>query len=122
MFQWLQQRPATKRRPARPAPVSHRPEVQDLPPAFFTDDDAAFLDMTEPIAPPASPRLLDRREARIAEALAALPPFPEQGDPERNTKLLQILAELDQIASDVCEVLEPSEDVDGPLSFRHIPR
>ena len=133
MFQWLQQRPATKRRPARPAPIAYRPEPSELPPAFFADDDPAFLDVTDTTpAPQSAPpqarpapmptKLLDRREAKIAEALAALPPFPDAKDPERNRKLSQILAELDQIASEVCEVLEPTDWVDGPLSVRSIPR
>ena len=135
MLTWLRQRPASSRRAARPAmttpipfpPVPKEPEIEnptsgyvpeaddELPPPFFDDTEEAFLDLGDTTPPPLPATPVDL-EARIANALANLPPFPEASSPDRAARLLQILRTLDRIAGDVCNVLES-----GPKNEEALP-
>ena len=114
MLTWLK---ANSRRAARPAPLSRKPEPptpapapidDEMPPPFFADEDAAFLDMGE-VTPPVAmtpPPLPAPADVRLAKALAALPPWPELGVPGRTEQLLDILRQLDRIAGDACAAME----------------
>jgi hypothetical protein len=125
MLTWLSARP--NRRAARPAkPVVGAPKKrptppqveEDLPPPFFADEDTAFLDMgderlTPPPLPPvaaSTPRASEPNsfQARLSQALLALPPYPERGDANRMRQLLDIFRTLDRIAGAACEPIESS--------------
>ncbi len=104
--------------------VAQVEEIEETPPPFFADADAAFLDMGEPMTPPPLPKMATESdlERRIADALTKLPPFPAREAPDRGVKLLMILRTLDQIAGDVCSVLENAQEEAGPLPVTGIPR
>lgn len=143
MFNWLSPRSTSYRRAARPAseasfavapiePVGEVPATpvavidDETPPPFFADADPAFLDLNDPapdltdVGPIAEPDF--DAEARLARALAALPPFPEVGTVDRTERLLEILRSLDRIAGDVCNALEADREPSDPLPVERIPR
>jgi hypothetical protein len=103
--------------------------VDTLPPAFFADDDPAFLDLTEPnqheVTPPPLPQIsfslstqrsvLSTADTALVSALKSLPPWPKLDDPNRTEQLLEILRRLDRIAGDVCTALESEREGQNPL-------
>ena len=130
MLTWLRTRPAGTRRAARPAIIvdvtkkraAPPPVEEDMPPSFFADDDTAFLDMgDERLSPPPLPKAVGSGPAkqieaqpiiggtpgsRLAQAVLALPPFPERGDADRMRQLLNIFRTLDRIAGAACDGVE----------------
>jgi hypothetical protein len=130
MLTWLRTRPAGTRRAARPAIIvdvtKKRPAPplveEDMPPPFFADDDTAFLDMgDERMTPPPLPTAVVKVTAkqnetpplvgnspgsRLAQAVLALPPFPQRGDADRMRQLLDIFRTLDRIAGAACDGIE----------------